>query len=301
MKRTRAAFCLGLLAMLCSGCLLIPKKPDTKDLKTPPVIGVKATPQSLVNYLNDNARLMSSIRAKLDMDCTQKGKSVGPTGMLACQKPHDFRMRAKVFGVDEVDIVSNSDELSFWIKRADPPHQYVCSHKDLATGKVKMPFPFQPDMVLVALGMADYDPAATYDLNTFEKTLELSSSGTSADGKPIKRTVVFNRRPVMGNDSQIVGHVVKDSAGKLICKALIERVYKDRSGAVVPSVVKIEWPAEDVTIKLMLSDIQVNAIDKDDASRLFTRTPIPGAEVYDLAKNAISSGASIRSAGYYPR
>ncbi|MGL4553326.1 MAG: hypothetical protein ACRC33_19340 [Gemmataceae bacterium] len=301
MRMTRATVCLGLAASLCTGCILLPKKPDNKDLKTPSVLGGKATSQSLVNYLNDNAKLMSSITAKLDMDCTQKGKSVGPTGMLACQKPRDFRLRAKVFGADEVDIVSNSEELSFWIKRANPPHQYVCTHKDLAAGKVRMPFPFQPDMVLVALGMADYDPAAMYDLKTHDKTLELIADATSADGKPIKRTVVFHRKPATGSESQIAGHVVKDAAGKLICRAYVEKVHKDRSGAVVPSKVKIEWPAEEVTITLMLSDIKVNAITKENAAAMFNRTAIPGVEVYDLAKSAVTSTTGIRSAGYYPR
>jgi hypothetical protein len=300
MRTTRAMICLGLAASLSTGCVFLPKKPDNKDLKTPAVVAPKATEQSLVNYLNDNAKLMTSMRAKLDMDVTQKGKSVGPTGLVACQKPRDFRLRAKVFGADEVDIVSNSDEMAFWIKRAPDPYQFVCTHKDLATGKAKLPFPFQPDMVLVALGMADYDPAAAYKLVTYDKTLELISDATSADGKPIKRTVVFHRRPVTGNESQIVGHVVKDATGKLICRAWVEKVHKDRSGAVVPSKVKIEWPEQEATITLMLSDIQVNAITKSDAAAMFTRTAIPGVEVYDLAaRKVISTG--LRSAGYYPK
>lgn len=303
MRTTRAvmSLSLGLAVSLLSGCVWLNNHKD-KDIKVPPAVSMaKATPQSLVTYLNDNAKLTTSIRANMACAVMQKGKGLEPTGMMACQKPHDFRLRAKVMGLDQVDIVSNADEMSFWIKQADPKRQFVMKHKDLATGKAHAPFPFQPDMVLVALGMADYDPAAKYDLKVFDTTLELISDATSADGKPIKRTVVFRRKPVTGDESQIVGHVVKDASGKLICQATVDRVYRDRSGAVVPSVVTIKYPSEDVTMKLTLSNIAVNAITKEDSARLFTRTPIPGAEVYDLASRSVASPSDVSRAGYYPR
>jgi hypothetical protein len=308
MQWTRFAFgwtTLGLGLFLASGCKWLPNLDrDNKDLINPPAFySGKATPESLVNYMNENARLMSSLRAKLDMDVTQGGKSVGPTGMLACQKPRDFRMRAQVLGSQEVDIGSNSEELWFWIKRATPPHQYICSHADLAAGKAKLPFPFDPSMVLSALGMAEFDPTLKYDLKTYETSLELSWHATSAEGLPVTRLLAFHRKPVTGDRSQVIGHLVKDGkTGKLICKAMIEKVYRDRSGAIVPSNVVIEYPAEQATIRLMLKDIEVNRINEADSRLLFSRSPIPGAQVYDLAKGAlVSPDGGAGSAGYFPR
>ena len=64
MRTTRAMICLGLAVSLSTGCVWLPKKPDNKDIKTPPsVVAQKATPQALVNYLNDNAKLLTSVRA----------------------------------------------------------------------------------------------------------------------------------------------------------------------------------------------------------------------------------------------
>ena len=296
---------LALGLSLSTGCIPFNKNGGSDLIRPAPVFTAgKASPETLVAYLNENARMVSSLRAKLDMDITQDGKSVGPTGALVCEKPRNFRMRASVLGSQQIDIGSNNDELWFWIKQANPPHQYVCSHADLASGKAALPFPFDPSMVLSALGMAEYDTTAKYDLKTYENSHELSWDTMSADGRQVRRTVAFHRKPLpaRSDKSQVFGHVVKDlKTDKVICQARVEKVHRDRSGAVVPSVVIISYPAEKATIRLMLGNIEVNTVTPDDSKITFTRQPIPGAQVFDLGKRGIVGADGTLRAGYEPR
>ena len=80
---------------------------------------------------------------------------------------------ADVLGKSAVDIGSNNDEFWYWISQDNPPYLYHCAYKDLATGKVNVPFPFQPDMVVAALGIAEYDPKGKYELREQAAAWEL--------------------------------------------------------------------------------------------------------------------------------
>ena len=55
---------------------------------------------------------------------------------MACQKPRDFRLRAKILGTPAVDLGSNDQEFWYWISKVNPPHVYHCSYENLKTGKV---------------------------------------------------------------------------------------------------------------------------------------------------------------------
>lgn len=303
MLTTRTVIGLSMAATVClsAGCVLFPRKPvDNKDINPPPVVARKADPASLVNYLNKNAELVSAVQAQVDLQCNQGSKTVGVSAVMACRKDKDFRLRGKVLGMDEVDLGSNAERFWFWVKRANPPHLYHCTHKDLAGGKVNVPFPFQADMVLIALGMAEYDPKASYDLKEGPRTLELTTDVVSPKGDKIKRTVVFNRAVTRSPEPQVIAHVLKTPEGKVICEARVEKVHTDRdTGASVPSKLKLSWPGQEMSVGMQLWDVKVNRVTKEDAARLFTMTAIPGVDTYDLARGGPSS--ALRSAGYYPR
>ena len=49
-----------------------------------------------------------------------------------------------------------------WIKRGDP-YQFFCSYKDLEEGRVRVvPFPFQPEWIMEAMGLGDYGTPDKY-------------------------------------------------------------------------------------------------------------------------------------------
>ena len=124
------------------------------------------TKEDLVLYLNTNSANMPGIQSDdVTLTCYQ-GNGIGiPVGaQLRCQGPRNFRLRAKALGNDEVDLGSNNDEFWYWIRRGDK-FQVFCSYQALESGQVKqMPFPFQPDWVMEAMGLGRYGPADKYEL-----------------------------------------------------------------------------------------------------------------------------------------
>src|SRR5262249_48093157 len=116
------------------------------------------TEASLVAYLNRNAALIHALKCSdVDLDVKQGIQQWHIRAKLACQKPRNFRMQAVSVTQTEADIGSNDKEFWYWIKRGDP-YLIHCSYQDLARG-VRIPFPFQPEWVMEALGMSEYDPA----------------------------------------------------------------------------------------------------------------------------------------------
>jgi hypothetical protein len=274
-----------------------------------PIVGDRANPPapasdklpdaaSLVNYLNLNAQRVQSVRAKVDMDCKAGGQSFALGGQMACQKPLDFRLKGNVLGQPAVDIGSNNNEFWYWISKAEPPHVYHCSYRDLKTGKVRVPFPFQPDMVVTALGIADYDPRGTYQVRASAKTVELIQDSISPTGEQVKKIVVFDRMKVVTpGKPQVLAYQLRDMKGNMICQAHVLSVQADRAtGAIVPTKVMIEWPSQKLTMKMDLSDVGVNAVNPAMAARLFDRGDLKYS-TYDLARGVVTTPSGLQRAG----
>ncbi len=274
--------------------------PIIRDGNTPPPATDKVPEAAaLVNYLNQNAAKVQTVRAKIDMDCKAGNQSIALYGNMACQKPRDFRLKANVIGGTPVaDFGSNSNEFWYWISKADPPHVYFCSYRDLGTGKVRVPFPFQPDMVVTALGIADYDPKANYQVKASAKTVELIQDGVSPTGQAVKKVVVFSRFQVTApGEPQVKAYALRDLKGSLVCQAHILKVQVDpTTHAVLPTKVKLEWPSEKMTMTLDLSSIGVNALNKTQTARLFDRGDLKYS-CFDLARGLVTTPSGFQRAG----
>jgi hypothetical protein len=148
----------------------------------------------------------------------------------------------------------------------------------MAQGNVRLPFPFQPDMVTTALGMGTYDPDPNrYELKVLPQRLELSEPMVSADGKQVRKVTVFSRAivsdPTKGKP-QVIEYALRDSQGRDICKANVERVVVER-GAIVPQRVRLAWPVQKMELALTLNTVKVNTVDADLARAAFSRADLP--------------------------
>jgi hypothetical protein len=244
---------------------------------------------ALVKYLNDNADRVKSVRcASLDLQCSQGLRSVGLSGQMVCQKPRNFRLSAKVFGQQELDLGSNDQEFWFWVKRG-APYQFHCSHQALAEGRVRqLPFPVQPDWIIEAMGIAPYGPAEKYQVVNRGTTWQLVERTRSPQGQAIRKVTVFRAKPAPAGSPQVLAHLLLDDAtGNEICAAEVTQVVVDRgTGAVLPRKVVLRWPAEKIKLTMTLDDVTVNGqIARPDL--LFTRAPLNGVKSLDLAENRI--------------
>jgi hypothetical protein len=287
---------LAVAAALCGGCDVFR---NHRDATTPVAKGnlpPQQVPQAaqLVGYLNDNARRVQGVKATVIMDVQAGRQSASLDGYLACSRPKNFRLKAKVLGQPTVDIGSNDGEFWYWISKADPPYVYHCSYQELARG-VSVPFPFQPDMVLAALGLAEYDPNRPYKVNPSSTRIELIDEITTPQGQPAQMVTVFNRMEARPGQPQVLGHVLRDQQGHILCQATISRVLISReTGAVLPQQVVLAWPAQQMQMQLQLRDAQVVSFAANDA--LFQRSSLANMTSFDLARRAID-GAGIQRTG----
>jgi len=302
MRHVPLGFCVGAVLLL-AGCNNFPV---TRAGGVPPQVSqVPAeTPskEQLIAYLNENAGRIQSVRCmELDLDARQGLQSVGLRGMMACQKPRNFRMGAKVIGKDAVDMGSNDQEFWYWISEAKPAYLFHCSYADLSRGNVGMPFPFQPEWVMEALGIKECSSPENYELKVTPTTLELVEQSRSPQGLPVRKVVVFNRAPAHGVQPQVTAHLLQDAGGKEICAAYVSEVQIDRAtGAVLPHKVRLNWPSEKIELKMKLDEVTFNdpSIVKG-AERLFARPNLNNVPAYDLASRTIDG--QIRRAGAFLR
>jgi hypothetical protein len=255
----------------------------------PPPPGKVPTAAALEDWLNKSAARVETVRCdSLYIRCSQGIKSVGLRGKMICQSPRYFRMSASFLGKQEIDMGSNSQEFWYWIARGDP-YQIHCSHKALAEGKVRqMPFPFQPDWIMEALGMAKYQPANRTVVDK-KDTWELVEKTRSPQGRLVRKVTVFRASQAPAGMPQVLAHrLIDDATGKEIISATIERVQV-QGAAVVPKTVVLWWPQGKIKLKLTLDDITVNRkIARPD--QLFVRRPLENIRSYDLAQGRVDDG-----------
>lgn len=269
----------------------------------PRVASAAPSAAELVAYLNANAQKLQSLECRdLQLDATQRLQSIGLTGNLVCQKPKNFRMSARVGGNTMVDLGSNQQEFWYWIAKAEPPYLFHCSYQEFAQGRARMPFPFQPEWIMEALGMAEYDPAKPYQVVAQPTTFELVEQTVTRQGQPVRKVTVFNRSP---QQVQVAAHLLLDAQGKEVCSAHVTEVQQDRAtGAVYPYRIKLVWPAEHITLKMKLDEVAVNSpLDADRQGRLFTRPVLRDVQTYDLARgpDAVPTSSQVRRAGGFLR
>jgi hypothetical protein len=206
-----------------------------------------------------------------------------------------------------VDIGSNSQEFWFWIKRAPQPYVYHCAYTDFpeVAKRGTMPFPFQPDWVVEALGMAEYDPKAKYELNPQKDTYDLVQRTRSPKGTEVVKVIAFHKAPRPGQ-SQVAAYLVyeADAKGKpqIACSAVIDESRAVALGggrtAVLPTRVRLSCPKEKMEMTIDLGKIKVNEpFQQTDASVLFTRKMLNNYKSYDLARGPDAPGGEIRPAG----
>ncbi len=298
MRRFAVLAGLGSL-VLAAGCLPGWKRPDTPP--PPPAVTTKMpSAAELVQYMNNNASLVDSVKStELDMVGKQGNDSIGLSGELYCQKPKNFRLRAKVAGQSAVDIGSNDNEFWFWISQAKDEdgvaRVHYCSYQDMAAGKARMPFPFQPDMIVSALGLGEYKPDGQYTVTGDDRTIRLIEKTVSAQGQPVQKVTVFNRTQVAPGKPQVLAYLLLDEQGNEICRATIQEVQTLSVGrdpqtgqpqrVDLPQKVDLVWNAQKIELKMKLMQVQANNIAPQQAARLFSRGDL-GYPTTNLAQGA---------------
>jgi hypothetical protein len=293
---------LALLSVLV-GCNSWPGLRDRDTARNLP--GETPSAQQLVAYLNNNGQRVQAIQCnQVSIDAKQGNQTApGLDGLMVCQKPRNFRLKAKVIGQPAVDIGSNNQEFWYWISKVEPvPYVFHCNYDELDKGNVRLPFPFHPDMIVSALGMGEYDPSKQYEVKVNQQNIELVEPVAIYQGKQVRKSTVFQRKAISQGKYQVAGHILRDIQGREICNATVYEVQQSReTGAILPQRIKIVWPEEKMEMLLRLNDMQVTTVTPDRAERLFSRNDLSSLPGFDLARWAPDQGTPIqRTRGVAP-
>lgn len=307
-----AACCL-----LAVGCMGLSTSRTPPPVATGELIPETPSAAELVAYLNRRAETVTSLATTdLDLDIKADGQSIGVHGDLHCQKPRSFRLRAKKPITRDVaaDFGSNDREFWYYISEDRPPDLFHCSYTDLSRGTVRLPFPLHPDWVLEVLGIGAPAPVGRPEEEqargrTFEvkkskdsKFLQLYEHTRSMQGQPVTKVTVLHNSNVKGTTPQVVGYYLYEAGSQRpTCQAMVSRVqYDAASGAVIPQVIEISWPAMKLSITMTLDKVRVNGGNLASNPQLFARPVYHGVREVDLARGApLVSPAGVRQAGAY--
>lgn len=317
----RQAATLVLVAPLAAlgGCewLRNMTQPDRKLTKADGPVAPK-TREELVRYLNQQSDALTSVScAKLLIDISGRESVSLNDSSLVCRKPKDFSLVGGRMVGDFVKVGSNSDE--FWVyNKVTEPRFVYCSHADFDRGAAQLPFPFDTQWALQALGMGYYDPNRPYKLDTDPATREhrLSYESLTPQGATVQNVVVFAGDNMGDQSPQVRQYLVTDAAGNPVATASIKSVVTLSAGrpkpgegdtkVQVPNDVVLDWPQQQFRMRLQLRSPKVNEpISPDEARELFNRPSIPGAKPVNLA--SLQSSPKYRgatpgtSAGELPR
>jgi hypothetical protein len=291
MKSARWLPALMVLATIagCTRWNFLNKGPEPKP---PPVAGEAPPVSAYLDYLNDNARRIDTVRCtEIDVTCSQGFQSFGLRGKMVAQKPHNFSMTSDFIGKSAVEVGSNDKEFWYWISKADPPYQVYCSYKDLYDGRVKqLPFPFQPEWIMETMGMGTYGPADRYRLEADGSTIKLVEQ-SSSQGKATRKIIVMNRRAVQAPAPQVTAFLlVDDATGKEVCSAHITETQLDKNtGAIIPRRLEFRWPEQRFKMAMKLDGTAVNA---QVPATAFVRRPMPGVPAFDLATRRLDQASA---------
>jgi hypothetical protein len=291
----------GLLPAACCllGCATFGPMHNTGGTSPAVKIDRPPEPQQVIAFLNRNAAQISAIESQdLDLDIkvgTGIGQQFGVSGSLYCQKPRNFRLRAKTIGSQVADIGSNAQEFWTWNREERPPALYYCTYDSLARGNVPLPFPVQPEWVLEVLGMATLNPNGNFTIAPFDvkrppQTLELVERTTGPGGQPVAKVTVMTMAGVSGKTPQVVAHRLYDARSRLLCEARVISVHREATGngpVEVPHELELRFPGQQpsqtMTMKLKLDGFRLNG-DAPRNPRLYEKPSYEGVPSIDLAR-----------------
>ncbi|HID77162.1 MAG TPA: hypothetical protein EYP56_14345 [Planctomycetaceae bacterium] len=147
--------CAGLLVAATAGCAWL-NRPS--PWTPPPVFTAQPTLEQVIAAVNANSSRIQSFATER---ATLSGPGI-PTlrASIVFQRPRRFRLRGETgLSGPELDVGSNDELFWIWIRRSQPKALYHCRHDQFAASPVRQSLPIQPDWLIQALGVVEFDPA----------------------------------------------------------------------------------------------------------------------------------------------
>ncbi len=307
MRRSRllAAVFLAILLAGETGCLfrtrVVEMRTSTAKLQT-------ATKQELVDRINHEAWQIKTLNATVEIAASVGGEKKGKvtdyqeiTGYILVRKPDMLRMiglfplvRNKAF-----DMVSDGSRFKlsipaknrFYVGSAEVVRPAGNSLENLRPQVIYNAL-LLPEIDKDEIAVLENDTEAIVDAKTKklvqqpDYVIDIIRRSDSDTGWYLYRKIIFERVNLVPHHQ-----IIYDTAGEIATDATYQ-VYRDYSGVNFPSVIEIDRPQEEYTIRLTVDKLVINEPLRDDQ---FALQQPPGSQLVDLDQPQNASVKSVPS------
>ena len=249
----------------------------------------------IVAKLNKNAAAIRSLQAFPSIAAKEaEGRSVGLRGMMAMDRPKDFRLEIALHGRSVADIGSNDQGFWFWVKDSEKKEQaiYVCDYEHIDASPLAVTM--QPEWIMEAMGLREIPArdAATMNVEKGDKAGQLVLTQLRNDDakRPYTKLTIVDEQTGEIKEHQIYSGAKKE----LLARATItetqhikmEPTDDDPSGTVVdfPSKMQIEWIVERFSLDITMAQLKINPrFSPEKRLAIFTEPIISNAKKQNLA------------------
>ena len=230
--------------------------------------------EEVVDHLNRNIDKLQAWRAN---SVRIRANNMPLSGTLAVERGRHLRLVVNSIAGNEVDMGSNDDLFWVWAKRMPPPEYVYCRHEHTEAVRQAMRIPFEPEWLMQALGVSPLTAKDTkLEIEPTARHARLVQQVTSAHGQPLRKVILVDLPRGV-----ILEHSVYDYNGKPIAIARLDDHQLDKaSGVVMPRRVKLDWPQSDMSLVMVLGQIEVNP--KGIPSQIWDMPQMHGYKVVDL-------------------
>ncbi len=199
---------------------------------------------------------------------------------LACEPPRRFRLQAQTsITGPELDIGSNDDLFWLWLRQHKPPIVAFCRHDQYAQSAARRLLPIRADWMPELLGLVTFRTEDRHQgpFPLSDGRIEIRSTISAPEGELLKSTIIDGTTGLVNEQHLFT------AAGERLASVRTSRYRVDPpSGAALPHVIEVSWPASGVDFTIELTSITTNT-SGGDPGQLWQMPAYPGYEPVDLA------------------
>ena len=281
------ALALVVVAMASSGaaCPQVLRGYQVGTMPLPRALPTQATLDQIIAAVHDNTQRVRSYMAPQAVLVVPGVPRL--SAQVACEPPRRFRLRAQtsVTG-SELDIGSNDDLFGLWIRRHQPPVMLFCRHDQYAQSSARRLLPIRADWMPELLGLVNFRPEDRHEgpFPLPDGRIEIRSRIHSGEGELFKSTLLD------GTTGLVVEQHLFTTTGERLASCRTSRHRVDpQSGAALPRLVEVSWPASGIEFQLELAAITTNT-PATDPGQLWQMPAYEGYEPIDLADPSVVIG-----------
>jgi Domain of unknown function (DUF4292) len=282
---------LFLATLSTSGCLLR-TRPVEEQYSHAPLL--ESSQQGLIEKINQQAALIQSLKATVDIDTSAGGIKKGHVtdykeirGYVLARKPDWLHMIGlmPIVRTTAFDMVSDGQQFKLWIP---PKNRFVVGMNQIQTSVTDQPMEnIRPQDIYEALLIPGINPASEIAVlengyetlhdakghRVLQEDYELTIIKKADETWVLSRKIIFSR-----TDLQPHRQFIYDANGKVATDARYAE-YKDFNGVTFPSRIEIFRPQEEYDITLNMLKVDINKPLTDEQ---FVLEQPPGAQVVHL-------------------